>query len=96
MPPTVRDHAVAAADAMLSSLSGHAARLGAIPTAFLPANARNRLDNDWLHLEKQPTAEDAESAIRLAGRLFELLEGVPLNVMGDDAEGPTNTARGAG
>jgi hypothetical protein len=41
--------------------------------------------NGWLHLERQPTYDDAENAIRLSGRLFELLEGIPLHVLGTDA-----------
>ena len=49
---------------------------------YRDARRSSKTRNDWLHLQKQPTYDDAEIAIRLAGRLFELLEGVPLNVLG--------------
>jgi hypothetical protein len=59
---------------------------------YRDARLSSKTRNDWLHLEKQPTYDDAERAIRLAGRLFELLEGVPLNVLGP-IEPPENPDR---
>jgi hypothetical protein len=38
--------------------------------------------NNWLHKEQPPTNETAHRALRAAGSLFELLEGIPLNVLG--------------
>jgi len=42
--------------------------------------------NDWLHKQEEPSAEIAHMAVRAAGELFELVEGVPLHVLPADAE----------
>jgi hypothetical protein len=34
--------------------------------------------NNWLHKAEPPSSEMAQTAIKAAGELFELLEGVPL------------------
>ncbi len=38
--------------------------------------------NEWLHTGKEPAADIAYAAIRLAGELFEILHDVPLHVLG--------------
>lgn len=57
--------------------------LGVLPfDLYRDARRSSTVRNLWLHGEKEPTYDDSEIAIRLAGSLFELLEGIALHVLG--------------
>jgi hypothetical protein len=56
--------------------------VGCLPFAlYRDARACTKARNAWLHGETEPTFEDARTAIQAAGALFEMLEGVPLQVL---------------
>jgi len=49
---------------------------------YRDAHECSRARNDWMHYEKVPSNDVASMAIRVAGELFESLEGVPLRMHG--------------
>jgi hypothetical protein len=49
---------------------------------YREAHECSQARNNWMHYEKVPSPKVADMAIRVAGKLFELLEGVPLRMHG--------------
>jgi hypothetical protein len=45
---------------------------------YLASTRCAKARNDWLHKQQEPSGEIAQMAVRAAGELFELVEGVPL------------------
>lgn len=53
---------------------------------YREARECSKARNDWMHYETVPSNEVANMAIGLGGKLFELLEGIPLRVHGQPPE----------